>query len=648
MSGWIGKVLPGFKQTSNLPMDLQDGKALYFNDPFYGEKTLQIFKGYYSYRSTENDSFTNWEVGIDPAFSIDADSVVIKVTYNNEETVCIIKGSDLRVRETYYIAEHKMYRWKALEAPPVTVDSKTIAHYYNGNLYLLKPVLDSSYSQNIIWMLDLTDPTAHWGGLSIQVTYPDSSEVSQILYGSCGSECYYVICPSYGDNIHECKLYSFNNGYIGDFVNLAGNRNVNEPYSFLPPTDSSALAYVFREVKTRVWEDDEPIDEDIPKCQALNMNTLVVSYPSDKNPLPYNPSNAVPVYVDGYIHLLGGNSSNSSIRNHYGEGIGTPMPIKNSWISDTSLFEESPKRVCYAWIGDENNHPKQVLGPRYILNSFTKSQVSNPTGFGKYDIEGGFWITKVLDFKGDLHVFKNTTYGGVMNHYRLENDSWTKIKDISFTCVCVFKDKIHILYKKSNSLIEHYECDGENIYVIERISSLAGQSITSDYIMLDYNGELTVIGGNKHVKWTGTEWVEVSTIPELFFKENDVGNVPHTWYGCNAFVFKDNLYISGDNVIFKWTGTEWVLAAQVSSGDMLGSDVAILGNEVLLIHSHNSAGVNYGVLEIKAFDGTSITDKTGTLDIHFDYKNGCVCTTINGRIHVLQNDDRWVSDYTLN
>ena len=511
--GWIGKVLPGFKQASNLPMDLQDGKALYFNDPFYGEKTLQIFKGYYSYKSTENDDFTTWGVGIDPAFSIDGDSVVIKVTYNNEETVCIIKGSDLRVRETYYIAEHKMHRWKALETPPVTVDSKTIAHYYNGWLYILKPVLDSSYSQNVIWTLDLTDPTAHWDGLSIQVTHPDSSEVSQILYGSCGSECYYVICPSYGDNIHECKLYSFNNGYIGDFINLSGNRNNNEPYSFLPPTDESVLAYVFREVKTRVWEDDEPIDEDIPKCQALNVNTLAVSYPSDKNPLPYDPSNAVPVYVDDYIHLLGGNSTNSSIRNHYGEGFATPMPIKNAWTKDLTLLSDGKaKRVVRGWIGDSENKPKEVLTPNFL------TELSVDTSYEDASIAEFHCI---LRHDNKLYAFGKENSGDTeLKLYEWVSSGWNYLNNISLSSCGYVQEAVSF-----NGFI----------YILTYIEGVSISSWGVYKIDLDLE-EVTQIGETNF-------GLSPSVFPSIDFSK------------ARFLVWKDNLYVTSGrpnlNIIYK-------------------------------------------------------------------------------------------------
>ena len=103
-----------------------------------------------------------------------------------------------------------------------------------------------------------------------------------------------------------------------------------------------------------------------------------------------------------------------------------------------------------------------------------------------------------------------------------------------------------------------------------------------------YNNEIHILGSSasayrtSHYKWTGTEWVEVSTLPYEFY------------YG-SAVVFNGEIHIlggsgssSGKKKHYKWNGSEWVSVSTLPY--MFRNGVAVVyNNEIHIMGSEESS-----------------------------------------------------------
>jgi hypothetical protein len=100
-----------------------------------------------------------------------------------------------------------------------------------------------------------------------------------------------------------------------------------------------------------------------------------------------------------------------------------------------------------------------------------------------------------------------------------------------------------------------------------------------------YNDEIHIMGsGNSsykksHYKWTGTEWVSVSTLP-------------YNFYQGSAVIYNNAIHIFGsDNkktAHYKWNGTEWVSVGTLPYDFYQGSAV-IYNNEIHIMGSYASS-----------------------------------------------------------
>lgn len=149
-----------------------------------------------------------------------------------------------------------------------------------------------------------------------------------------------------------------------------------------------------------------------------------------------------------------------------------------------------------------------------------------------------------------------------------------------------------------------------------------------------YNNELHILGSvtsdyqKAHYKWTGSEWVEVSTLPYSFTQ------------GA-AVVFNNEIHIIGSNASslyrtnhYKWDGATWTEVSELPYSFANGSAI-VCNNEIHILGSSKSYTTHY------KWDGTTWTEVS---TIPYDYYAGSV-VVYNGALHLLGGSDSGKKHY---
>lgn len=314
----------------------------------------------------------------------------------------------------------------------------------------------------------------------------------------------------------------FNNGsvvlYRGEIHILGGEIGYyHRKWTGSSWVEVSTLPFDFEDGAAVVWNDEihiiGGIGDDGASQKHYKWNG---SSWSNVSTLPYSIIRGKAVVYNNEIHILGSSidiTGFSYSKNHY-RWTGT------GWLSVSTLpFKfNSGNAVVYnneihimGGDGDDTAYNKH-----YKWNGSSWSSVSTlPTS-----TYGGASACVV---GSDIHLIGDGR--GSKRHYKWNGSSWSSVSTLPYKfyygcCIC----KNDILYIIGN--YGYYESGyGKAFYAYVESSWCTSYNInkgTLPYDFVDgatvfYNGELHILGGlnnaRKHYKWTGTEWVSVSTLP---------------------------------------------------------------------------------------------------------------------------------------
>lgn len=244
-------------------------------------------------------------------------------------------------------------------------------------------------------------------------------------------------------------------------------------------------------------------------------NKASASYPVD------NIDGAAVVYND-YLYYIGGSVNLGSVYRFDG----------NSWSSVKRL--PTPTDAKY--------------GPAVVYNGKIHYFYGGGDGVTHYSYDGTDW-TQEIDSPMDMGYQSALVYNDKMyvlgrgSMYRYDNTEWTLIGSLpvntSVTTAIVHDGKIHIVggmnATSSSKLKSHYVYDGVNWS-----ADIDLPGINSGHYLVSFHGDLYSLGGTnysyaqKMLKYTGTSWEQVATLPFEFYQG-----------GCA--VYKGEIYIIGTN-----------------------------------------------------------------------------------------------------
>jgi hypothetical protein len=231
--------------------------------------------------------------------------------------------------------------------------------------------------------------------------------------------------------------------------------------------------------------------------------------------------------------------------------------------------------------------------------------------------------------------------------------------DVHETSVVVFKNQIHLLGGGDTNTRTHYKLNGT---VWEAVSTLpydfCGGRVTV------YNDEIHIIGGgtnryadtynasefiNKHYKFNGDEWTEVSELPYIT-------------RGCTVFTLRDGIHIVGGTTInkddngqnhFVWNGTSWVNSTSLPM-DRYNSSSIVCSNTEVYITGGKSSESGDKLISTVIWDGTSFEisealladDGTNDSPYSLTYDNDRIPMIFGRRIFRLTSDS-WKALYSF-
>lgn len=294
--------------------------------------------------------------------------------------------------------------------------------------------------------------------------------------------------------------------------------------------------------------------------------------------LPHDFSSGAAGVLNNEIHIFGG--SDVSTEHHKYNGT--------EWVSVSTLpddFYNSPLAIC-------NNTP-------YIFIGMTCYKLSGPSweeqtyAFPDSSILQKLQGSLIVERDNLIHIISGSPSSkNALKHFVYDGNEITQLVYELPICfgggsAVVYNNEIHAF--GGSNVTAHYKWDGNVTWT--EVSTLPVDAVRA----VVYNDELHLFGWTEHYKWTGAEWILVSTLPysarfgiglviyndEMHILGGVYGQKKHhkwdatssKWvsisalpyaaqYNHQALVYKDEIHLLGgenyETAHYKWDGTEWV------------------------------------------------------------------------------------------
>lgn len=226
-----------------------------------------------------------------------------------------------------------------------------------------------------------------------------------------------------------------------------------------------------------------------------------------------------------------------------------------------------------------------------------------------------FRFGSVVVYDNKIHLMDGEGYS--RHHACYDGTEWTKLDNTpKFTfnnSAVVYDNKIY-----ADMIDGVYTYDGTSWKTISARPDVGYGA------MCLYNDEIHFIG-EKHLKWTGTEWVEVVKLPfDASYQD--------------IIVYDNEIHMLGNSVHYKWSTTNWVSINTPPFG--FNSSVIVVHNNEL----HMMSGYSGRTAHCK-FDGKTWTKNVSTLPS--DATTGAA-VSYNGELHLLGGDVNTKQHYKWN
>ena len=504
MSGYIGtgEYYPN-KSESTLPYEFEEGSAVVYNNK------IHILGGYAFTSNTKHYSWdgTSWAEESTLPYEFESSSAVV---YNGK--IHILGSGRGGVKTNHYSWNGSS--WVSESTLPY--DFNGCAVVYNNKIHILgggtnNETYTSHYSWNgSSWISESTLPFGSgtpvvynnkihllggWGTETNHYSWNGSLWVSEstlpypLFSSGKGAAIVYenkihllggpIIGVFHGDDIDNSTNHFSYNG-------TTWTQESDLPYKFL---DEPASAVIYNDRihilgssysgnEQKHYSLEKKIYGDVKKIKRAWF-PIKTGYEEEKviipeeriSTLPYAFKDGAVVVLNGEIHILGGNGTDSEIRlKHY-------KYSNDSWVSVSTLPYE-------------------------------------------------FYSGSAVVYNNEIHILGSFISDHRKKHYKYSNGSWVSASTLPYEfyggSAVVYGGKIHILgdayaYGSTSYYKRHYSWDGTS-WVEE--STLPYSFFSGSAVI--YDGEINILGGGgpgytRHYKYSNGEWTLVSTLPYEFY-----------------------------------------------------------------------------------------------------------------------------------
>lgn len=282
--------------------------------------------------------------------------------------------------------------------------------------------------------------------------------------------------------------------------------------------------------------------------------------------LPFGCYDSAVVVYNNEIHVLGGTGTTSK---HW------------KWDGTTwTQLDKLPYNSSTAIAAVYNNEI-------YLLTKQSSTDLSC------YKYNGTEWVQTIdlpFNFSGKAVVYNNEIHvlGGTGNyttsHWMFNGIEWLEVDTLPYGFhmsgeAVVYNNEIHILGSNGNSsATKHYKWSTAGWVEFIRFQDIhIGKQHNAAII---YKNEWHQIGSpwnDKHIKWDGTQWVDVGTRP-----------CPTNW--ANAIIYNNEIHLigggNGTTNHYKYDGTEWTQVSILPISLNRGRAV-VFDNEIHIVQRNN-------------------------------------------------------------
>ena len=343
---------------------------------------------------------------------------------------------------------------------------------------------------------------------------------------------------------------------------------------------------------------------------------------SEVSTLPYDIYQSSAVVFNDELHILGYDGESDVIFHYKWDG--------SSWSSVSTL----PYKL-YNGSAVVYNNEIHILGGE-SSGDYTKHYKWNGSSWSKvstlpYDMSYGSAVV----YNNEIHILGSHDDSFYKYHYKYDGSTWSEVSTLPYSfnrgSAVVYNNEIHILGGYGNETA-HYSYHIEpSIGTWNEVSMFSPAAYASSLII--YNNEIHLIGGeytdtSTHYKWTGTEWIQVSTLPytsgspefivydneihmigggdypgatgfaEYHYKWNgsawaEVSTLPYNFCKGSAVVYNNEIHILGggfysnDKYHYKWDGSTWTSVSTLPYVMRYGSAV-VYNNEIHILGGGSS------------------------------------------------------------
>lgn len=279
---------------------------------------------------------------------------------------------------------------------------------------------------------------------------------------------------------------------------------------------------------------------------------------------------------------------------------------------------------------------------KYTGKTPTNNSTGNPSDFsfvgwnpsptnikGDTDCYAQYYDTR--EITDDWETIQKNCYSGNSSKYAIGSykNAFVNGKELpkgsfayyNWVDYCVYNGEVHVFHDDTDDGFKqkHYKFDGSDWVEVSTIPYDYTIYYPSNVIV--WNNEIHMLGNNtyrststNHYKWDGAEWSSVSTLP-------------YDFYGGSIIIYNNEMHILGSNetstnrLHYKWDGVEWSNVSTLPCAFTRG--IAVVYNDKIHILS---GGNTYNHYE---WDGNNWTQLT-TLPASMDDVSGGV---YNGKIY---------------